>query len=290
MRHWLCALLILLAIATLSTLGAILYLRRKNLKSRTVNFKHSPRFTANISHSPSENKLRVLVIQDGAYTRFPEFSKYTMAVNKAYCEKWNYEYRFIEHDINELPPYWLKVVDVRNALLSDKYDVVMYIDMDACVTQFETSIEQLLALFNSKADIFIGEDINPLKIANSGVFMFRNTPFSKSFIEMWKSACVSSENERVNACSAWVKEPGKKWQCPYCAWAGSEYEQGVFNQLAKLYQDNVAILHRSFLSNSIKSEPCFVFHAMAMKDDERLAIFSDIAAKLKKEGYDIRLS
>lgn len=241
----------------------------------------------------AKQKKRVLIIQDGAYVKFPESAKYSKAINKAYCDKWHYEYKFLEHSVSELPPYWLKVIDVSNELRTGLYDIVMYMDLDACFMQFDISLEMLLQNVEEKAgfvpDIYIGEDCDPEKNANTGVFLVRNTVFSMNFMHMWKSACISGNGKRVNSCAAWAQGTNGKWQCPHCEWAGKQYEQGSFDQLAALYSSNVAILHRSFFSTYNENEPCFVLHLMASAESKRLKVLSDMYVKLKKNGHSVRL-
>jgi len=237
----------------------------------------------NTINNSQNKKLKILVLQDGAYEKYPEFSEYSKKINKLYCDKWKYDYKFIDHKIDEMPPYWLKVFDINKYLNETNYDYIMYLDLDAVFYDFDKSIEDIIyglyKLKNKYYDIYIGEDIGMHAIVNSGVFLFKNTKFSKNFTNIWLSACFN--NKKINnKCAHWeFDNDTKKWSCPTCLWAGYSYEQGVLNHLYSLYKDNIAVLDVSFFSNRYKTNKSFILHAM---NNKSLDLFKNIYENIKK--------
>lgn len=278
---------VVLLVLLLLTYAAITYVivttRKSNRKQKIKHNTNSNSATEvktveNLSSGP-----RVLVIQDGDYEKYPEFASYTTAINAAYCRKWGYTYTFKDHKDSNVPPYWLKVVDVQEALNTGRYDLVAYVDLDACFLDFSTPLVAVISRIDTEkgniSDMYFGEDCTELTMANTGVFLVRNTQLGRLLMQTWKSMCVNSKGERQNACSAWDKIDNK-WTCKYCEWAGREYEQGTLNQLVDLFPDNVAVVDDSFFSSKKSKKKPFMIHAMSASPKRRLEIFKDIYVKL----------
>jgi hypothetical protein len=222
------------------------------------------------------NKIdKILVFQLGSYKVVPEFAELSKLINKKYCEKYGYDYVYIDHPIDYLPPYWLRVDDLHNYLNDNKYDLVVYLDLDAIFYDFSVSIEQLLSYIDptNKYDIFIGKDLN-VTIVNSGVFMFRNTEVGKQIASEWLDMCLNTKKELVDRCATWIYD-NNKWSCPGCKWAGKNYEQGALEDLWKKYRKYFAVLKYEFISNMDINVNSFVLHLMASDDDYRTKIFDD---------------
>jgi hypothetical protein len=231
-------------------------------------------------------KSKFIVIQDGAYNKFPEFSNYTIKINKLYCKKWNYEYKFIEHDLSKMPPYWLKVNDVVEYIHKD-YDYVVFLDLDACFIDFDISLDMLINkidnLSGKKCDIYIGKDPPFSVIANTGTFIIKNSDFGKKFSKLWLSACMDNQNKITNKCLNWDYDSvNKKWSCPLCLWAGINYEQGVFNYIYELYKNNIGLLDMSFFTDDNINNKPFIYHAMSKTNDSRLNIFKNFYETINK--------
>lgn len=257
------------------------YYRYKNDKTVLKNkyTKEKLKFENSLKDQNNNKKLKILIIQDGAYEKYPEYIKYTKIINELYCKKWNYEYKFIEHKLDEMPPYWLKVYDVNQYLNKNIYDYIMYLDCDAIFYDFNYSIEDIINTIHKHTDryfdIYIGRDPYFYYALNTGVFIFKNTNSSRKLVRLWLDACIDNENKLTNRCDNWSFE-NKKWICLNCDWAGVNYEQGVLNQLYELYPDNIALLEETFFSNTYTETKSFIFHAMNRNKQERLTIFKDI--------------
>ena len=233
----------------------------------------------------NKKKSKILIIQDGAYNKFPEYSDYSKKINKLYCEKWNYDYKFIEHDLDKMPPYWLKVNDIVEYINKD-YDYVVFLDLDACFLDFDISLDNIIKEINSfsgkEFDIYIGKDPPFNRIVNTGVFIFKNSEFGKKFSKIWLSACMDNQNKITNQCLNWDYDKiNKKWSCPFCIWAGINYEQGVFEYLYEIYNKNIAVLDISFFSDTNINNKPFIYHAMNKNNKNRLNILKDLYEQIK---------
>lgn len=94
----------------------------------------------------------------------------TIPVMQKYCDKHKYEL-----NINKIPDgnfHFIKTLDTR-ALL-DKYDVVMGIEADVLITNFETKVEDFL---DDEHELYITDDINNI---NFGVFIAKSTVWAKA--------------------------------------------------------------------------------------------------------------
>lgn len=96
-----------------------------------------------------------------------------------YVQKHGYELIDNEHCIDTSRPLpWSKVRLVQSVLEST--DIVLWLDGDTMVTNHNYTLDELLIMFPRSKDMFIGKDLHNI---NSGVFMIRNTPKSKEFLE-----------------------------------------------------------------------------------------------------------
>lgn len=264
-----------------------------NLENELQDIHNKNGNNKSISHTRFEDlkksgsKLKILVIQNGAYDVLPEFVKYSTEINKRYCDKYGYRYKYIEHDVNEMPPYWLKVRDIYdelNDIDNKSYDYIMYVDLDAIFYDFSYSIEDVLYSLNSTHDILIGRDIHEKNDANTGVFLCKNSEFSRTFCKVWLSSCLTDDNKLVNNCKKWKRnENTNKWVCNKCEWAGKSYEQGVFNEILHLYKDNILILNNSLFSNRFINKKSYILHLMVSSTEYRNIELKKIRDKIMKD-------
>lgn len=275
MKAYTVAIIILVFIVVVS-LFSLYLLRQSNFNMFTLNVP----YTQGMFNKPKSSKI--LVLQDGAYKTYPEYGVYSNKINKAYCDKWGYEYKLIKYDtLDTMPPYWLKVKDLKDQL--PNYDAVLYVDMDAVITDFDSSIDGLLDYIdtkqNSKSDIYIGNDSVKTNI-NTGVFLVRNTYFGNMFMEAWLASCLDQDGQLVNKCASWTFDTtSQSWKCPNCFHADYQYEQGTFNYLAQLYPENITILNQLF-SNQNENKLSFILHLMGTRKD-KTEVLKAISEKLK---------
>ncbi len=179
-------------------------------------------------------------------------------INANYCKKRGYDFYFFNsrnpHD-DQYPPYWLKVKLVYDVLLTQKYDIVMWIDSDACVHNHDICVEKIFALHPNACFVASPDPQFYLSKFNAGVWIVKNNDKGKEFLETWLAKYDRSK---------WKKQ-GDVWNCKSCAWAGMDYEQG--SGLVLIWDDRFAphVLHLPSCSmQEIQPEPhAFTLHFMA---------------------------
>lgn len=211
----------------------------------------------NLRRTPLEKKNKILII---SYDNRKN-EKYIKLHNhnlKEYVKK--YDYKYIFYDKCNENNYWCKIYMVLNALETNEYDYVMWMDSDTIIKDFDIDIGELLNLYSS--DIFVGSDNNPkYDIINSGVFIIKNTEIGKNFLR----DCVNFIPEMcIN------KDGSLKGQ-----WAGSCYEQGTMNILiADKYSKYTTVLKNGLIFNyNVCSNEVFIMHLYASSSDYRKRCF-----------------
>jgi hypothetical protein len=233
------------------------------------------------------NNYRVLVFNSFSYTdKTPEYAKYSSIVTKAYSDMYGYDYKQFNHLIDKMPPYWLRVKDTYDMLMTGVYDVIIYLDLDATFHNFELSINDII---DDRYDFYVGAD--PVNIeradfnnlVNTGCFIVKNTMWSRQFIKTWLNGCMNIDGNLAGVCETSWKYHNEKWHCPACKWAGLKYEQG---SLANLYimnvheaRKHVCIFEESILSNKFPKKKSYILHLMASTNNDRTIIFKKLAEK-----------
>ncbi len=95
-----------------------------------------------------------------------------------YCARHGYNYFCLEQPISAHHPMWQKPELLRR-LLNDEFDWVFWMDGDS----FFMDLEKDLLSLTLRADLYVSGDSNDL--ANTGHMLFRNTTWSRLFIDEW---------------------------------------------------------------------------------------------------------
>lgn len=119
------------------------------------------------------------------------YVKYTEAINGKYCEEKGYTYHIesngekIVEALEKRAFTWYKPKLILEVL--DKYnpDYILFLDADAVVCNFNYRIEDFI---DEKFDIICTEDHGPSKM-NAGVFLIKNSDWTKKFMREWWESC-----------------------------------------------------------------------------------------------------
>jgi hypothetical protein len=233
----------------------------------------------------SSNKNKVLVYQCGSYDVEPKFIELSKAINKAYCKKYGYSYVYIDYEKALAPPYWLKVIALKDLMdkHSSEYDYIMYLDNDAVFYDFNTRLETIIDSVNryGSYSFIIGKEPNPFSLINTGVFLVKCNNKGKELVNKWSSMCLNETNQ--TSYKNW-SYTNNKWSCSG-KYAGKDYEQGAFETLYKDTKGrDIAILNVYFFSNSFKIVNSYILHLMAKKDVDRNRTFSNYKDLLNNTG------
>jgi hypothetical protein len=175
-----------------------------------------------------------------------------------YVKKFSYEYKYLNYCDKNV--YWCKIYLVLEALMTNNYDYVVWMDSDTVIKNFNIDIGDIFNMFSS--DIFIGFD-NHKKygIINSGVFAISNSDIGKNFL----SECINYVWDGCFNNNGTLK--GK--------WAASCYEQGVMNILIddKYYPYTTVLTNKVILNFDICNDDVFIMHLYASSSEKRVTCF-----------------
>jgi hypothetical protein len=225
----------------------------------------------NLRKIPATEKNKILII---SYDNRKD-EKYIQLHNhnvQEYTKKYGHKYVFY-NKCNE-NNYWCKVYMVLDALETNKYDYVIWMDSDTLIKDFDIDINDILNTYSS--DIFVGSDNNPkYDLINSGVFMIKNTDIGKQFLR----DCINFIPE---VC---VKKDGSLKG----AWAASCYEQGTMNILiADKYSKYTTVLKNKLIFNyNVCSNEVFIMHLYASSPNYRKHCFMSGNPALISKDNDI---
>lgn len=151
-------------------------------------------------------KIAVLTIFADNYS---ELANVTLPSDREYCLKHNYD--FIEHKL-EGGDYHYKKHELLTDLL-DKYNVILYKDIDSIFTNHSLYIEDWV----TDKDVYFTKDINEIC---GGVFIMRCTQWTKE----WNKFILSQRGNYPN-------------------------EQNVYNSFHKLFEHRIQILPQSTINS-----------------------------------------
>jgi len=174
---------------------------------------------------------------------YGEFSK---AINEKYCQEKGYTYHLesdeqkIRSGLEGRAPTWYKPKLLLEVLETKNPDYVMFLDADAIVLNNNHMIEDFIV---DGIDILAADDHGPSKL-NAGVFIIKNTPWAKDYLQKWWDIC---------------KE--------YPAYEnGLWHDQTCFGLLMDRTPDlssHVKIINNNIINSNHENDYCFVFHAFA---------------------------
>jgi hypothetical protein len=134
--------------------------------------------------------MKIIVTQ--FYTNNVPYSKFSIEINKKYCIENGYEY-YVESDTKKIITKlegrsitWYKPHLIKEVLLNNRdCDYVVFLDIDAVITNHEKKIEDFL---NLDFSIMMTKDYGP-SLVNAGVMFVKNDDFSLNFMDDWWSIC-----------------------------------------------------------------------------------------------------
>lgn len=110
-----------------------------------------------------------------------ELLEYTGPIFAQYSEKWKLDYCPITEKLdNNRPAAWSKLLAIRNAF--DKYDYVVYIDVDAIILRGE---QYILDVPPPQFELaWAKSEVNNVLVPNAGVMLFRNTNSTQELLDL----------------------------------------------------------------------------------------------------------
>lgn len=185
--------------------------------------------------------------------KLSDIDKGLMNRNKHYCQKWGHEYLYTIDGHEDMPPYWRKVFLVKDALATDKYKGVLWLDTDAAIHGMDTDLNSLV---EEDKHFYKSPDITPTnKVFCAGVWFVMNTAIGKEIMAKW-----AEQYDR----KAWTNNG--KWATSG-TWAGTNYEQGSFiEKVVPQYSANMKDYPETFLQALYPVNNPFILHFYFTRD------------------------
>lgn len=132
-----------------------------------------------LTDSKSKSRLQRFI----RWRNFDGIIDLTWANKQKYAEKHDYFLYDGSGLINtSRPPAWTKVIAMQHMLEDERCDWVMWMDADTVIMNSDIRMESFFPMDPTK-DMIVGSDNG--WGWNSGVFVFRNTAWSKQFLDDW---------------------------------------------------------------------------------------------------------
>lgn len=202
-----------------------------------------------------KNKILFVTYDNRIDQKYLKLHNYNI---ESYVKKFGYEYKYYSNCENNV--YWCKIHIVLDALKTNKYNYVVWLDSDTVIKNFSIDIGDIFNMFGS--DIFVGSDNNKrYNLINSGVFAVSNSETGINFL----SDCINYINKDCFNYDGTLK--GK--------WAGTCYEQGVMNILIhdKYYLKTTILTNKIIFNYDICSDDVFIMHLYASSPKSRTKCF-----------------
>lgn len=121
-----------------------------------------------------------------------EYAKYTIKINKQYCEKYNFDFKLIDSNLTPDLSINFSKIQATLDLMKHKYQYIIHIDADAFIYNDNYDIRHIINTYMYWPISFIAsEDCYNKKICskpgkiNSGVYIVKNDIIGKKIMQSW---------------------------------------------------------------------------------------------------------
>ena len=132
------------------------------------------------------DKSKIVLAQ--FYTENVKYGNYTEEINRKYCEESGYTY-IVEKNTKKIisgvegrAVTWYKPKLILEILEQLNPEYILFLDIDAAVVDFSIPIEQFI---DDGYDMVFTHDYSAHSRMNAGVFLLKNTPWVKAFLQQW---------------------------------------------------------------------------------------------------------
>lgn len=183
------------------------------------------------------------------FTSNLSYGKYTKAINERYCNDKNYIYHLesdsekIRNECGDRAITWYKPKFLLDVLAIHNPDYVFFLDADAIVDDESITIDQFI---DPNFNIIATEDHGPSKI-NAGVFILKNTEWTKTFLQKWWDICELHPKYKHGL-----------WHDQTCF--------GLLYDSSDDSKNNIKIISNRKLNWRYPQDSAFIFHAFGYGD------------------------
>ena len=221
------------------------------------------RLEQNMLPIPKSHKHRILIV---SYDNRPnlDFVKIHVDNVSTYCSRWNIDYKFLTECRHNT--YFCKIYMVLEALQTNLYDYVVWMDTDIIIIKPEIDLNMIINTYDS--DIYIGTELLHTSLC-SGFFIIKNSSIGCKLLE----DCILLFNKQRQICMNPFGQLNGRW-------GGICYEQGTLNYLIfkhSKYYDKTTILKRDVIDNVSQCRTgSFMLHYCRASPEKRAQCFTRI--------------
>jgi hypothetical protein len=207
--------------------------------------------------------MKIVIAQ--FYTQNVSYGKYAEAINRKYCEEKGYEY-FCEKDtvkikaaLGDRAATWYKPTLVAEVLSNYNPDYVLFLDIDAIVSDSNQKIENFI---DENYDLILTQDVGHHSVANAGVFILKNTEWSKNFLKTWNDSAEKYAGKDARDLIITEQNLEREGYFKNALW----HDQTCFTILYENNEDirnHVKIIANRYLNYPEYNKGNFIFHAFA---------------------------
>lgn len=204
------------------------------------------------------------------------FSKYTLDSFRRYADKWHYDlYCFTESLDPSRPVQWSKIKAVADLMNQGNYDWYVWLDDDIYITNPDIPLEQVIHQYGQKAALIISahkEKLPAFNDVNSGLFLIKNTSWSKKFLQrVWN---IGYERYNQLAGSFWEQSAMQE----LLEMREFKDSPAIARLAARKIQSFVTLLHKGDTGDYGQWQPGdFAAHLAGAHDDVREMITQQFA-------------
>jgi len=125
------------------------------------------------------------------HTSHCEYAEFSTELNKTYADEKGYEYYLIndtqkiQTELEDRAFTWYKPLLIQQCIEDTNADWILYLDMDAVVSDRRFSIEDFI---DDAYNVLAFEDVGHHSVFNAGVLIFRNDEWTRQFLKRWWEA------------------------------------------------------------------------------------------------------
>lgn len=211
--------------------------------------------------------MNILVCQ--FYSSNIEYGVYAERINKSYCDKYGYDYYCEKDDsiilkaIEDRSYTWYKPIFILNIFKKYNYDYILFLDIDAVITDFSISIENAFGLHsNYDYDAFFSDDVGHHSSLNAGVFLIKNTDWSYKFLNKWWYSAYIIKPNQVRDLSISELDSDKIGYFKTALWHDQTCLTYLYDNDISI-KNKIKVLDRSKFNNENYFKNEFIFHGYA---------------------------
>lgn len=162
----------------------------------------------NINNQEEINLIKLIKNKICVLSHFTEniehVANFTIPNKQKYCEKHGYDFKYHKGRLSKRHPGWDKILLLKETLLTNNFDYVVWIDNDAYITNEEINLDFICNVYKESKIILSSEDgyrdfeslpleydynlLHNLRIINTGVMILKNDDWTTNFLdEVWNT-------------------------------------------------------------------------------------------------------